>query len=211
MHDKSWTFRLTAAGALCAVVLTAGCQTTTDWLKGRRTAKADDPIILGAPEANSYLTELYDLATGDPATQAEIYADSESAAKLTPGTSTRLRYALVLATPGHSESDGTMAQGILRDLLSQPELMTQAEISLATIYLKDVETRIVLDAEARRLRAANTNAATSEAAAINQRITRVEAENRQLRQALADAEAKLEAITSIERSIREQSTDNDPQ
>ena len=69
----------------------------------------------------------------------------------------------------------------------------------------------MLDSEARRLRSENSRAATTEAAAINQRLARIEAENRQLRQSLADAEAKLEAITSIERSIREQSGENDPQ
>lgn len=210
MPERSSTSRLFAAVSILVVMLLSGCGATTDWLKGRRTANADEPVILGAPEANTYLTELYQLATGDPATQAEIYADAESAATLTRGTSTQLRYALVLATPGHSESNGATAQGILRELLSQQELMTPAEISLATIYLKDVETRIVLDSEARRLRAENTQAATTEAAVISQRLARIEAENRQLRQSLADAEAKLEAITSIERSIREQSGDNDP-
>jgi len=211
MPEKLSTHRLFAVATLLVVGLVSGCQSTTDWIKGRRTATADDPVILGAPEANTYLTELYELASGDPATQAEIFADAQSAATLTPGTSTRLRYALILATPGHSESNGNEAQSILRETLSQQELMTPAEISLATIYLKDVETRLVLDSEARRLRSENSRAATTEAAAINQRLARIEAENRQLRQSLADAEAKLEAITSIERSIREQSGENDPQ
>lgn len=211
MPEKLSTNRLFAVATLLVVGLVSGCQTTTDWIKGRRTATADDLVILGAPEANTYLTELYELASGDPATQAEIFADAQSAATLTPGTSTRLRYALILATPGHSESNGNEAQSILREILSQQELMTPAEISLATIYLKDVETRLVLDSEARRLRSENSRAATTEAAAINQRLARIEAENRQLRQSLADAEAKLEAITSIERSIREQSGENDPQ
>ncbi len=211
MPEKSSTSRNITAATLLVAVLISGCQTTTDWIKGRRTATADDPVILGAPEANTYLTELYRLASGDPATQAEIFADAQSAATLTPGTSTQLRYALILATPGHSESDGEAAQSLLREILSQQELMTPAEISLATIHLKDVEARIVLDSEARRLRADNSRAATTEAAAINQRLARIETENRQLRESLADAEAKLEAITSIERSIREQSGDNDPQ
>ncbi|MDA0993682.1 MAG: hypothetical protein O3A13_08620 [Proteobacteria bacterium] len=211
MPESSTQNRRITSALLLAALLLSGCATATDWLKGRRTASADEPIILGAPDASSYLTELYELASGDPATQAEIYADAEAAAKLTPGTSTQLRFALILATPGHSESDGSGAQGILRELLSQQELMTAAEISLATIYLKDVETRIVLDAEARRLRTANTAAATTEAAAVNQRLARLEAENRQLRASLADAEAKLEEIMSIERSIREQSGDNAPQ
>ena len=104
-----------------------------------------------------------------------------------------------------------MAQSMFRELLSQPELMTASEVALATIFLADVEARLVLDAEARRLRSENTRAATTEEAAVSRRIARVEAENRQLRESLADAEAKLEAITSIERSIRQQSEENEPQ
>lgn len=211
MPEKPSTTRVISAATLLVIALLSGCQTTTDWLKGRRTASPDDPIILGAPEADAYLSELFELASGDPATQAEIFADAESAATLTPDTSTRLRYALVLATPGHSESNGTQAQSLLRELLAQQELMTNAEISLATIFLRDVEARIVLDAEARRLRAESNRASATEAAAINQRLARIEAENRQLRESLAAAEAKLEAITTIERSIREQSGNDDPQ
>jgi len=211
MHKGSSTARLFTASVVLTSLLLSGCETTTNWLKGRRTAEATDPVILGAPEAGIYLNELSRLVSGDPATQAEIYADSESAAKLTPGTSSQLRYALVLGTPGHSESDAAKAQGLLRELLSQPDLMTSAEVALATIYLQDIETRIVLDTEARRLRAENTSAATTEEAAIAQRMARIEADNRRLRAALAEAEAKLEAIMSIERSIREQSGNNDPQ
>ena len=122
-----------------------------------------------------------------------------------------VRHALVLATPGHAETNAMEAQGLLRDLLAQPELMTQSETAMATVFLKDVEARIVLDAEASRLRSENTRAATTEEAAVAQRIARVEAENRRLRESLADAESKLEAITSIERSIRAQSEDPEPQ
>jgi hypothetical protein len=186
------------------IAVTAGCAQTNDWLKGRRTAKAVDPIILGAPEAESYLSEIYELVNGDPFTQVEIFSDARSAATLTPDPSSRLRYALVLAAPGHAETDPQQAQSLFRELLSRTELMTPAEIALATIHLKDVEERLVLDAEARRLRAENARAATTEQRAVSQRIGTVEAENRRLRQQLSDAEQKLEAITSIERSIREQ-------
>ena len=96
------------------------------------------------------------------------------------------------------------AQNQLRELLAQTELMTQAEISLATIYLKSTEELMVLDSEARRLRASSDSAQRTEDAAINQRLATVEAENRRLRRELEDAESKLEAITSIERSIRQQ-------
>ena len=211
MRKPSPTTRTRSIAMMIAVLaVTAGCETTTNWLKGRKTADAE-PIILGAPEANAYLTEIYELASGDPATQAEIFADAHAAATITPGTSTRLRYALVLAAPGHAETNGTEAQSILRELLAQTELMSTAEIALATIHLHEVEERLVLGIETRRLRAENTRAATTEEAAVARRIANVEAENRRLRQSLADAEAKLDALSAIERSIREQSANADPQ
>jgi len=201
------TRRLLTAAAL--VLALTSCEATNNWLKGRRTADAE-PVSVGTPEANTYLNDLYALASGDPATQAEIYADAEAAASLTPDTSTELRYALVLATPGHAESDETAAQSRLRELLTQRDLMTTTELAFATIYLQSVESRLVLDAESRRLRQENSAADSTEDAAIAQRIARVENENRRLRESLADAEAKLEAITSIERSIREQSGNGVP-
>lgn len=194
--------RIAAISVLLATA--AGCTQTTDWLKGRRTAQANDPIILGAPEANSYLQELYDLAAGDPARQAEIFADAESAALLTPGPNTELRYGLVLATPGHPESNPEKAESLLREVLAQSALLTRAEISLATIHLNNVERFIVANSEARRLRQSTSRAARTEEQAVSQRLATVEAENRRLRTELEAAEEKLEAITSIERSIREQ-------
>lgn len=189
---------------LCAVAL-GGCAQTKDWLDfGDSDAKENDtPVILGAPSADDYLTELERLATGDPATQIEIYADAESRAKLTPDPSTTLRYALVLATPGHTESDPEEAQTLLRELLTQTPLMTPTEVALARIYLSSVEERIVLASEARRLRQSTSRQARTEAQAVNQRLASVEAENRRLRTELTEAENKLEALTSIEQSIRE--------
>lgn len=190
--------------AIVLLTLLAGCTSTKNWLQGRRTAEPDD-IALGTPESNAYIDEMFKLASGDPATQAEIFADSQAAAQLTPNPSTKLRYALVLSMPGHAETNDLEAQRLLRELLSQTELMTSGEISLANIQLREVEERLVLGAETRRLRSENSRNATSEEAAVAQRIASVEAENRQLRRSLEEAEQKLEAITSIERSMREQS------
>lgn len=186
------------------VATMAGCTQTTDWLKGRRTATPDQTIILGAQEADAYLQELYDLAAGDPARQAEIFADAESGALLTPGPNTELRLGLVLATPGHAESDPERAESVLREVLAQSPLLTPAEVSLATIHLNNVARFIVANAEARRLRDSSSRAARTEEQAISQRLATVEAENRRLRLELETAEEKLDAITSIERSIREQ-------
>lgn len=205
MHRTGTTTKLISTVAvLVAVSMLSGCSSTSDWLKGRRTANADDPVIIGAPDANVYLQELRDLAAGDPAMQAEIYADAAASAQLTPGPNTNLRLALVLATPGHTESNPVQAESMLREVLAKPELLTSPEVALATIHLNNVERLIVTTAEARRLRESTSRAARTEEQAISQRLASVEAENRQLRRELDDAEQKLEAITSIERSIREQ-------
>jgi hypothetical protein len=203
--------RLVAA-ALIAVTV-AGCSQTKSWLdlvRGKDSPASAELAVPGAPAAaaaaaaDEYVFELSQLSSNDPALQAEIFADSQAAAQLTPNPSTKLRYALVLATPGHPESDPQQAQSILREMMAQPALMTPAEIALATIYLKSTEQLILLHSEARHLRATSDRAQRTEAAAISQRLATVEAENRRLRRELEDAEDKLEAITSIERSIREQ-------
>ena len=194
--------RFVLAAAIVAAL--SGCTQITEWLRGNGGATPSDPVILGAPQAEAYLQEIYELATGDPATQAEIFADAQSAAMLTPGPNTRLRLALVASTPGHPEFDPEEAQSLLRELLAQSELLTPAEISLAAIHLNNVEQVIVANAEARRLRASESRDARSEEKAISQKLATVEAENRRLREQLEEAEEKLEAITTIERSIREQ-------
>jgi hypothetical protein len=201
--QKTAMQRLVAATVIAMML--SGCSQTKGWLnsvRGDDAAAADEQVIPGAPVADDYLAELSGLSSNDPALQAEIFADSQAAAQLTPNPSTTLRYALVLATPGHPGSDPQQAQSLLRELMTQTALMTPAEVALATIYLNSTEQLILLGSEARRLRASTDRAQRTEDAAINQRLATVEAENRRLRRDLEEAEDKLEAITSIERDIR---------
>lgn len=207
MRDKKMTsLARQIAISTIVVALLGGCAQTKEWMSSMRgsMSSSNDSTILGAPDAEYYLDDLYKLTTGDPATQAEIFADAESGFQLTPGLQTNLRFALVLATAGHPGTNPERAQTILQELLTQTPLLTPAELSLATINLKSVEQQIALTSEARHVRASNSQAARTESASTNQRLASVEAENRRLRQELDDAEAKLEAISSIERSIRAQ-------
>jgi hypothetical protein len=171
---------------------------------GRSSEPSDDAVVLGAPDAEQYLSELHDFTNGNPRTQQEIFEDAQSESTLTPGPQTNLRYAMILATPGHAGFDPEMAQTLLRNVLQQESILTASEVSLATIHLKSVERQIALSSEARRAMATSSRAATSEEQASRQRLAAVEAENRRLQEELADAKEKLDAITSIERSIREQ-------
>ena len=195
--------RSVATIALVAAAL-SGCSQTSDWIKGRISSGSENAELLGAPEIEVYVTELGRIASGDPAAQAEIFADASAAAQLTPSPSTNLRFGLVLSIPGHPESNPQKAASILREVLTQTLLLTPSEISLAVIHLNNVERQIVTNTEARRLRDSSSRAAQTQEQAISQRLTSVEAENRALRRDLEEAEQKLEAITSIERSIREQ-------
>jgi hypothetical protein len=208
MDNSRITIRFARIAAVAVIVsLASGCATAskaTDWLRGRDNPDTDEAVILGAPNADEYLSELYELSAGDANKQADIFADADAAAKLTPGPSTNLRFGLVLATPGHAQTDPERAQGVLRGVLAQSELLTSAELSLAAIYLNNVERRNLVHSEAQSLRESSSRAALTEARATGQRIAEIEAENRRLRLELEDAEQKLEAITSIERSIREQ-------
>ena len=192
--------------ATAGLLLTA-CGTTeklSSWLTGKDNTETDEAVILGAPDADTYLAELYELTVGDVRQQAAIYEDASSAARLTPNPSSKLRLGLVLATPGHAAYDPARAQGVLRDVLSESELLTQAEVALASVQLRNAQRLVGVTSEAARERDATSRAAQTEAQALNRRIAAAEAENRRLRSELEDAQQKLEAITSIERSIREQ-------
>ncbi len=200
---------------VAALTVMAGCETSDNWLK-RWTDSDREAVILGAPGAHEYLHEIYRLATGDAAAQAEIFTNARLAAERQPGTSTQLRYALLLATPGHAEHSDIQAQTLLRLLLAEPDLMTPAENALATIHLREVDERLALIADSHALRQeiarlqAEQQANPTAEAELTRRVVNVEAENRRLRRSLADAEAKLEALSEIERSLREQSGNGEP-
>lgn len=155
-----------------------------------------------------YLQMMRYLIEGDSLTQAETFREVADAADFAPTTTNRLKLALALAVPGHAGSDPVRAEQQLSALLSAADALLPEERVLATIQLRDVEQRLILDRAAERLRresAAALEAQNTESAA--QLATALE-ENRRLRTDLEDARRRLEAVTVIEESIRER--DNGP-
>src|SRR5271167_2231509 len=108
------------------------------------------------PQDASYIAPLLEMMSnlpqGDPARQAELFQQAKDAAELSPTTSNKLRYALALATPEYNGSDPVAAQRQLSELLARPETLLPVERLLATVELKEVEQRLVLQAENKRLR-----------------------------------------------------------
>jgi len=165
--------------------------------KAPAPAVADHPQLDISPVA-PLLEMMSNLPQGDPARQAEIFQQAKDAAELQPTTSNRLRYALALATPGYSGADPVAAQRQLAELLARPETLLPVERLLAAVELKEVEQRLILQAENTRMRDTVPNDTHDKLQAINRRLTAETDENAKLRKALDEARAKLEAVTHIE-------------
>jgi hypothetical protein len=197
---------------LCATV--AGC-TSLGSGAGRQAEAPVEPVA--RPTANVaegiavYLQTLRDLIEGDTVQQADTFRNAAAAADASPTTTNRLMLALALATPAHASSNAQQAQVLLSELLAAGDALLPEERVLVLIHLKDVEQRLILNAEADRLQRAVTAATAQRNDRNTQQLQAALEENRQLQLALDEVRAKLDAITDIERSIRERENGPDSQ
>ena len=195
-----------ALASALVLVLTAGCSIMPSTPAPATTPTATTDPSLGS--MSSYLDMMERLSRGTPAEQAEIAQAAKEASDVTPTTSNRLRYALALATPGHGKTDEAAARDMLTQLLATPETMLPAERALAWVCLKDVEQRMILRAENLRLQASTIQQERDKSAVTNRRLQAEIDENARLRKELAEAQAKLDEITRIERAIIERNPGN---
>jgi hypothetical protein len=148
------------------------------------------------------------LIQGGPAEQAEAMAGARSAFEENPRGGPQLRYALALAAPRHAGRDAAQAQRLLRELLAAPETLLPLERSLALVELQRVDAelrlvaennRLIAEAERERNRDRGTIGAAANAA-LSKRLQAQIDENLQLRKALDEARAKLDAVATIEQN-----------
>jgi hypothetical protein len=193
----------------------AGCTSLGDSTATRQPVApvvADVGPATGVAEGLAvYLQMLRDLIEGDAVQQADVFRNVAAGAEVSPTTTNRLLLALALATPAHASSDPRRAQPLLSELLASGDALLPEERVLVLIHLKDVEQRLILDAEADRLQGAAAAATAQRNDRNSQQLQAALEENRQLRLALDEVRAKLDAITNIERSIRERENGPDPQ
>jgi len=192
------------------VAALCGCSSSGGVLPSRGSAtnvaaKPPDGAQRHAAEDNIgiYLQTLHDLIEGDSVTQIDAFRRAADAASAAPTTTNRLRLALALATPGHPSSNPMEAQKQLSQLLASGDALLPEERTLALVHLKEVEQRLILDAEAQRLQRAAQAAAAQRSDENTQRLQAALEENKQLKAALDEARARLDAIINTERSIRE--------
>ena len=115
--------------ALLATATLAACG-TLDGLSGRSTPPepAVDRTQTQALLVSGHLETLQRLLASGPAEQAEIVATARREYDEAATASRQLRYALVLATPGHASTDVTEAQRLLRERNSTASRRLQAEL-----------------------------------------------------------------------------------
>jgi hypothetical protein len=172
-------------------------------LKRSRDSQALPSVDRSSTETTvlaGYLDTCLRLARGTPAEQAEILATASNDYSAAPTPSRVLRYAMVLSTPGHAGFDPVVAQRLLHEVLANPETLLPAERALAFLQLQQVDRQQALQADVRRLQVANDRTANERIAQLTRRLTTESEENTRLKKALADAQAKLDAIANIEGS-----------
>jgi hypothetical protein len=188
--------------ALLAAALLAGC---ADLGTFGHPAPKPEPALnrptADAEAAREYLASLQELQAGAPARQAELVQGARGAMENAPTTMNRLRYALMLALPGHGGADPVAARRQLSELLARPELLLPSERALAAVLLADVDERLVLIAENQRLQQEAASREKDRSAAANRRLQAEIEENARLQRALEEAQKKLDAVTQVERSI----------
>lgn len=202
--------RLIRCGSIACLLLLGACNLVEDFNQPR---DKPEPVLRDtAREAAlvaDYLKTLEYLTQGSPARQAEIAAEVRNLAAVDPTIFNRLRYALVLAMPGHAASNTVAARDQLGSLLATPELLLPAEVAIANVMLHDVNARIALELENQRLAGESSRQEQSQVQTLTHRLQAQTAENARLRQELTEALAKLEAVAALERDLAERRNNAD--
>jgi hypothetical protein len=197
----------TPGGALLAALTLCGCAA----MSGQH-APAPAPVVNSSAAASTllgdYLQLLQRLVQGPPAEQAEIVASAQREYDSAPTPSRELKLALILGTPGHPAADLPKAQGLLRELMANPEMLLPGERALTFLELSQIDDHLTLETENRRLQADAVRADKERMASANHRLQTEMDENTRLRKELEEARAKLDAIANIERSLNDRKPDN---
>ncbi len=150
-----------------------------------------------------YLEGMRSSCSARQLSRRRVVAAAQREFEIAPTPSHQLRYALVLATPGHTATDLPRAQRLLRELMASPAALLPAERALAFLEQQKVDAQLALTAENKRLQGSVVRNDKDRTTAANKRLQQEIDENARLRKELEAAQAKLDAISDIERSLSE--------
>lgn len=211
LPDRPPCARRRPAQAVLAAAMALALAGCVGGSSGQRPA-APSPAVNTAAAGSTILSEdlqlLQRLAQAPPADQAEIITAAEHDYAAAPTPSRQLRLALVYATPGHPATNLPKAQGMLRVLIANPEMLLPGERALAYLELSQIDDYLTLEGENRRLQSDAARADRERSASANRRLQAELDENARLRKELEEARAKLDAIANIERSLNQRKPDS---
>jgi hypothetical protein len=167
---------------------------------------SEDRDAAAALLVGSIFQSMQRLAQAPPAEQAEILAAARGSFERSPQGSVQLRYAMLLAAPGHPGRDLNLSQTLLRQLTAQPETLVPMERAVATIQLADIDRELSLKADNDRMQLDAQRGDRERTTASARRLQAEMDENARLRKQLEDAQAKLDAIANIERKLTDRKT-----
>ncbi|HWW21050.1 MAG TPA: hypothetical protein VNZ06_09620 [Steroidobacteraceae bacterium] len=167
---------------------------------------SEDRDAAAAMLVGSIFQNMQHLAQAPPAEQAEILSAARASFERTPQGSVQLRYAMLLAAPGHAGRDLNLSQTLLRQLTAQPETLVPIERAVAAIQLADIDRELGLKAENDRMQMDAQRGDRERNTASQRRLQAEMDENARLRKQLEDAQAKLDAIANIERNLTDRKT-----
>lgn len=160
---------------LCAAVLLPACES----MAPARTATAPathEPVTMIFRPDHEYFSYMRTLAVAGPAAQKTLYQQAAADYRKQPGPHTRLRLALALSLLAAPYDDAAKARQLFKELLSpaQPQPLTLGLESIVQAQINEINHRLVLE----------------ERLAL-------------LQQELDKAQAKIQALTTIERTLEQ--------
>jgi plasmid stability protein len=186
------------ASVAIALTACAGLQPANKSAAPGQTVTASTPKPAGAA---SYFEVLDRMAPGDAVRQSTELAATLTQAQQNPTSSNRLRYAIALGAAGHVSSNPVEARRLITELLAGQNDLAPQEVSLANAFLREFDARVALYADLARQREESERHLQSIDADGDRRYSALNAETQRLKKALAEAEAKLEAVAEMERTL----------
>ncbi len=188
------------------MTLLAACQATSD---RPSAAEASPPPATSGEPAGAYLEALDRMAAGDPAPQQATLLAARSAWQEAPTPGNTLRYALVLGTPGHGDSNPLEASRLLASLLSAPDQLSPDELRLARAFQREFTTRVSQYADLARTRLEAEAQLRTKEAETQDRVNALSADLARMRRERDAIQEKLDAIADIEKTLMERDGDAD--
>ncbi|MEM8983407.1 MAG: hypothetical protein AAGC71_10290 [Pseudomonadota bacterium] len=199
----------TRLAALALTVILSGCTSAPSWLPGRNIPTTETPVVESTGVAH-YLQSMHVLVTADSEDQRRTFAELERRSERTPTTTNRLALALARITPGHPGTDVPLGRGELERLLADPAVLVDTERELVVVMLTALDEQQRVAGSSVERMSAELATTSSERNRLARELDVSRARAAQLQQELREAEEKLDAITRIERSIRERTDDEPP-